>query len=83
MASSLPILAATDTNTDYRDLVETQAKCGLWCHSAKAEDFFGAIERLAADAALRKELGANGRRYLEENFDVSRSADIIESVLQK
>lgn len=79
MASALPILAATDANTDYRGLVETQAKCGLWCNSANEAGFFKAVERLASDAGLRKELGENGRRYLEENFDVSRSADIIES----
>ena len=81
MATRLPILAATDLNTDYRDLVESQAKCGLWCDSARPADFFANIERLASDAALRAELGANGRRYLEENFDVSRSAEIIEAFL--
>ncbi|MBQ6533818.1 MAG: hypothetical protein IJI37_01490, partial [Opitutales bacterium] len=64
---------------DYRDLVETQAKCGLWCDSARPADFFAGIERLSSDAALRAELGANGRRHLEKNFDVSRSVEIIEA----
>lgn len=69
MEASLPILAATDANTDFRDLIETQAKCGIWCNSSKEGDFFAAIEKLAADKALRNVFGANGRKYLEGNFN--------------
>ena len=80
MAAELPILAATDTNTDYRDLVENQAKCGLWCDSSKGEDFFKCIDILSSNPDLRRSLGRNGRKYLIENFDVSRSVEIIESL---
>lgn len=80
MATSLPILAATDTNTDYRNLVQTQAKCGLWVDASDANAFAEAVEKLANSPELRSELGENGRKFLEENFDVSLSVGIIEKL---
>lgn len=70
LESSLPVLAATDTNTDFRELIESQAKCGLWCNSSIEDDFFKAIEKLATDKNLREMFGHNGRIFLENNFDV-------------
>lgn len=78
--SKLPILAATDTNTDYRNLIEDQAKCGLWCDSSKPKDFFSAIEYLSSNPQKRIEFGENGRKYSEENFDVLRSVKILENI---
>lgn len=83
MASKLPILAATDSNTDYRLLIEDQAKCGLWCDSSKPEDFFKAIDTLAASPEKRVKFGENGRRYYEEHFDVATSAKILENLQLK
>lgn len=80
MATSLPILAATDTNTDYRNLVQTQAKCGLWRDASDPEAFAEAIEKLASSPELRRELGENGRKFLEKNFDISLSVEIIEKL---
>lgn len=71
MAASLPILAATDTNTDFRDLIEAQAKCGIWCASSDENAFFEAIQTLASDPALRNAFGASGREYFERNFDAA------------
>lgn len=70
MIAGLPILAATDSNTDFRELIY-KAQCGLWCNSANQTDFFIAIEKLASDKILRKKLGINGRKYLEREFDVT------------
>lgn len=36
---ALPVLAATDVNTDFRQLVENEAKCGLWCPSTDKNAF--------------------------------------------
>lgn len=83
MASKLPILAATDTNTDYRQLIESQAKCGLWCDSSKPEDFFRAIDALASAPEKRVEMGESGRRYYERHFDVKDSAEILENLMAK
>ena len=71
MAASLPILAATDTNTDFRNLIEAQAKCGIWCASSDENAFFEAIQKLASDPALRNAFGASGREYFERNFDAA------------
>lgn len=80
MENSLPILAATDRNTDYRNLIEDEAKCGIWCDSSKPKEFFTAIEKLASDKKMRRDFGANGRKYLEENFTVSKSVKILEDI---
>lgn len=66
---ALPVLAATDVNTDFRQLVENEAKCGLWCPSTDKNAFFEAVEKLAQDKQLRETYGINGRKYLENNFD--------------
>ncbi|MDY5583416.1 MAG: glycosyltransferase family 4 protein [Candidatus Merdousia sp.] len=71
MAAALPILAATDTNTDFRALVDSQAKCGIWCASSDENAFFEAIQTLASNADLRSSFGANGRKYFERNFDAA------------
>lgn len=80
MSMELPILAATDTSTDYGKLIESDAKCGLWCSSADENAFFNLIEKFAKDENLRRNLGANGRKYMEENFNVGVSAKILESL---
>ncbi len=83
MLSALPIFAATDTNTDYRDLIESQAKCGVWVHSAKKSDVFDGIEKLARNPELRREYGCNGREYVEKYFSVKISVEIIENLLKR
>jgi len=35
---------------------------------------------LLPDENLRKEFGANGRKFLEENFDVKLSVKILENI---
>ena len=82
MQSSLPILAATDTNTDYKDLIESAAECGLWCNSSDTGAFVQAVERFSGDENLRRKLGRNGRKYFEENFQVSRSVEILEDFMK-
>ncbi len=77
MALGKPMLACTDPNTDVRQLMTEEARCGLWCRSDDIEGFWKCIEELMDDEK-RRVLGMNGRRYLEENFDVSRSVSIIE-----
>ena len=36
-----------------------------------------AVKRLAGDAALRQRLGENGRHWVEENFLITRNAEIL------
>ena len=81
MAMAKPILACTDRVTDIRRLVETEAECGLWNASDDVDGFAGRVRVLCEDEALRTQYGKNGRMYLEENFDVSRSVELLESHL--
>ena len=77
MSMAKPMIACTDPNTDVRELLTEEANCGLWCRSDDVEGFWECIRQLIDDKK-RKVLGMNGRKYLEENFDVSRSVKLLE-----
>lgn len=74
----VPIAAATDVSTDLMTILQ-EADCGVWARSGDKEGFIRNLETLASDASLRKRLGRNGRRYLEQYYTVARSYDIIQS----
>lgn len=80
---SLPIMAATDKNTDYKDLIENKSMSGLWCESNKIEDFKKRFEFLLDNPKIRKEMGRSGREYLEDNLRVEKSVDLLERAFQK
>jgi len=80
MHSALPIVAATDLITDFRNLIEDEAKCGLWAFSGDVQECYKQMKILAQNESLRQELGANGRKFLEENFDVKQSVKILEKL---
>ena len=78
---SKPVIAATDIHTDIKELVEEDAKCGKWVHSKFMPDFIEAIKDMCENQD-RKTLGANGRKYLLEHFDVSVSVEKLESFMK-
>jgi glycosyltransferase involved in cell wall biosynthesis len=69
---SLPVLAATDKNTDIKDVL-IEANCGLWTESIDASKFIENARILAENTELRKQMGINGRAYLEENYDIRKT----------
>ena len=73
---SIPILAATDKHTDLKDILN-QSKSGLWCESEDIDSFITLARKLANNEMLRKEMGENGRNYLEEHYDVRKTANTI------
>ena len=75
MQASMPVLAATDINTDIGKVIE-EGKLGLWCESRYVNDFNEKLNQLCNDD-LRKQMGANARKYLEENYTVKHSYEII------
>ncbi|MCR4808159.1 MAG: glycosyltransferase family 4 protein [Lachnospiraceae bacterium] len=77
MAMAKPMIACTDENTDVRELLTSEAGCGLWCRSDDVEGFWSCIEEMM-DEKKRNTMGMSGRKYLEDNFDVSRSVRILE-----
>jgi glycosyltransferase involved in cell wall biosynthesis len=77
MQASMPVLAATDINTDIGQVIE-QGEFGLWCESNSVEEFNEKVQQLCKKE-LRKRMGVNARRYLEINYTSRQSYDIIMS----
>ena len=82
MAMAKPMIACTDINTDVKELITKEADCGLWCRSDDVEGFWECI-KVMLDDKKRKTMGMNGRKYLEENFDVSRSVSLFEQYVKE
>ena len=76
MENSLPILAATDVNTDLKDVLR-ESNSGFWCESGDINSFMNYAQRLSEDKELRNQMGLNGRLYLEENYDITKTIDIL------
>lgn len=77
MEQHLPILAATDPNTDFRNLLKDN-KCGIWCASNDVFSFCNEIKHLADDAALRRELAGNSGEYAAGHLDISTAVRTLE-----
>ena len=75
MQASMPILAATDVNTDVGKIIES-GEFGYWCESGNLYGFNNLIEMLC-DQDLIKEMGKKSRKYLEENYTAKHSYQII------
>ncbi|MGI6298257.1 MAG: glycosyltransferase [Saccharofermentanales bacterium] len=81
MEYSKPVIAATDRSTDLKDLVES-AKCGEWVWSGNKDGFVEAVRRFSKSSSL-KDMGSNGREFLERNFNLEQSVKILEKHFNK
>lgn len=77
MQASIPVLAATDVNTDLGRIIE-KGNFGYWCESSNVEAFNQKVQQLC-DVNLRKQMGVCARKYLEENYSAKHSYEIIMS----
>ena len=77
MQASMPVLAATDGNTDIGQVIE-QGEFGFWCKSNDVEHFNKKALKLC-NVELRKQMGINARSYLENNYTAKHSYEIIMS----
>ena len=75
MQASMPVIAATDINTDIKETIET-GKFGFWCKSDDVDNFNKFVNVLC-DKQIRLEMGSNSRKYLESNFTSKHSYEII------
>lgn len=75
MQASMPVLAATDANTDIGKIIE-QGQFGYWCESKNVEDFNNQLLKFT-DETERKKMGSNAREYLENNYTAKHSYEII------
>ena len=81
MQASMPVLAATDINTDIGEVIES-GNFGYWCESGNLEGFNQLVNKLC-DRELRVGLGINARNYLENHYTTKRSYEIIMSHFNK
>jgi glycosyltransferase involved in cell wall biosynthesis len=72
MSSGLPVVASGISGIP--ELV-SDGRSGLLVPPGEPAALAAALRRLAADPELRRRLGAEGRRTVEERFDVERSAE--------
>jgi len=75
MQASMPVLAATDINTDIGKVIE-DGNFGYWCESGNLEGFNQLVNKLC-DRELRVGLGKNARDYLENHYTTKHSYEII------
>ena len=78
----LPVLAATDSNTDFRNMIE-DAKAGFWVQAGDIDNFIKKLDILIKDDKLRQRMGKAGREYLEKNYHVGVSVKILEKHFNK
>ena len=77
MEYEMPVIAATDSNTDFSALIK-ESGCGYWVRSDSVADFVSATERMALNPEKRVAMGKSGRKYMEKNLDTKISVDLIE-----
>lgn len=75
MQASIPVLAATDVNTDIGSTI-TDGEFGYWCESGDINKFNELVDSLC-DRELRAKLGHNARTYLNDNYTTKNAYEII------
>jgi glycosyltransferase involved in cell wall biosynthesis len=75
MQANMPVIAATDVNTDIGHIVES-GKFGLWCESGDLSQFNKHIEKLKEEAVIN-DMGSNARHYLETHYTSKHAYAII------
>jgi glycosyltransferase involved in cell wall biosynthesis len=72
----MPVLMATDANTDIGAIAEENGY-GLWCENGDLDKFNLWVNKLATDPQLRTQVGEKGYEFLEDNYIVEKSYEII------
>jgi glycosyltransferase involved in cell wall biosynthesis len=78
----IPVIAATDKNTDFGQMIEI-AGGGYWVETGNKKEFLNKLSDLVFNPEKRKIMGKSGRKYLEKHFNVETSADILEKHFNK
>src|SRR5258706_1135585 len=80
MAAGRPVVLAIDGV--IREVVEA-ANCGYFAEPGDAPALANVISRLTEDKIKAHEMGMNGRKYLEKNFDREKIAGQLVSLLEE
>lgn len=82
LQEGIPIMAATDKNTDYKEIIEKN-KIGKWAYSNDLNEFDEKFMKLIKDEEKRKKLGQNGRKYFEKYLTTENSVKILEEAYKR
>ncbi|SFE69111.1 glycosyltransferase family 4 protein [Flavobacterium xueshanense] len=77
----LPVLAATDPNTDVGSVIE-KAKCGYWILSGDQKEMQNAINKFCDDEENYLQMKENAWKLLVTEFHVDRSYQLIKKRLE-
>lgn len=80
MAASKPVLLLIDGVV--RQVVE-KAQCGVFIDPAEASELTRQIKKMQQDPSGTRQLGVNGRLYVQEHFDRSQLAAKMEVIFQQ
>lgn len=78
MQNAMPIFACTDKNTDVKQLIEEQAKCGKWCYSDDIEAFKTCVDWFVENRDKLEKMGENGYFYMTKHFNVKENVKKLE-----
>lgn len=76
LENKLPIIAATDPNTDIGKIAETH-NFGFACINGNLDNFCFHLDKLNNNRPLIQKMGENGYNFLLENYTVQSSYNII------
>ena len=76
LENSMPIIAATDSNTDLKSIIEV-SNCGFWNLNGDLKSFNNSIDKYLNDKKLINEQGRNARNLIEKNFEISKTYSLI------
>ena len=79
MNYGLPVIAATDKNTDVGKTV-ADGGFGWWIESREPQDFHDLIKEIFSEKEIKQkinEMSVNAREYLKNNFETSRAYSIL------
>ena len=76
LENSMPVLLATDTNTDMGRIAEREG-FGLWSESGDIEKFMESISKIVNTPQLIETMGKNGKMYLLDNYTVEKVVSTI------
>ena len=79
MAAGRPVVLAIDGV--IRKVVE-ESGCGIFVAPGDPDALANAIQQLSSDPGLCKNMGYQGRKYIEQNFDRQLLADKLITIME-
>jgi len=76
MEVDIPILAATDKNTDFGKMIE-EIGAGLWCETGDIQKYKENLEKLLTDTESREKIRDRAKTFMKDNMTVTYASQRI------